>query len=104
MSSKSSPSVRGPVATITIPSSGIFVTSPGMTSISGLFLIDSVIYPENSSLSTARAPPAGIALLSAASMIREPKCLSSSLRSPIAFSLAAALNELLHTSSAKFSE
>ena len=64
--------------------------------------MDSVMYPENSSLSTAKAPPAGILALSADSMISEPRRLNSSLRRPMAFSLEAALNELLQTNSAKF--
>ena len=93
--------VSGPVATITIPSEGSSVTSPVTTSMFGSDLIFSVIYSENSSLSTASAPPAATEVLSAASMVTEPRRRISSLSNPAADSSRIAFSELEQTSSAK---
>ena len=69
----------------------------------GLLFIFSVTRREKPSLSTASAPPAGTRVLSAHSIMSEPKRRISSFKSPTAFSIFPARRELLHTSSAKFS-
>ena len=94
--------VKGPLAKITRPSrfSGS-VTSSSTTVTSGCSRIKVVIAFANMSLSTARAPPAGTRLASAAFIIMESSLRISSFRRPTAFSTLAARKELLQTSSAK---
>ena len=73
-----------------------------ITSIKGFFSISSVTLLENSSLSTAKAWPAGTLVSSAILINNESNFLSSSFKSPQAFVSKLDLNELLHTISAKF--
>jgi len=79
------PDVRGPVATIVIPSFGSSRTSSFITSIFSFCFISSVTIWENFVLSTARAPPAGTWAASAHFIIMEFKSLISSFKSPTAF-------------------
>ena len=100
ISSASGPSVSGPVAITVIPSVGISVTVSVLTVMLGCDLIFSVIMRENSSLSTASAPPAGTEHLSAVERQRELSLLISAFNSPAAESTRAALREFEQTSSA----
>jgi len=93
--------VKGPLAIMQGRSSGISVTSSCVMVINGWFLIFSVTYSLKGTLSTAKAPPAGTRVASAASMISDPSRRISSFKRPTAFSTLAARKELLHTNSAK---
>ena len=66
-----------------------------------MFSKASVTFLENTSLSTAKACPAGTAVSSAILIRREFKLLSSSFKSPQAFVCKLDLKELLQTISAK---
>ena len=93
------PSVSGPVA-MTVGPSGMLVTSSVTTSILGFDRIASVTAFENSSLSTASAPPAGTLVASAQRIMIEPRQRSSCLSSPTALSSLSERRELEQTSSA----
>ncbi|OQA10634.1 MAG: hypothetical protein BWY65_00498 [Firmicutes bacterium ADurb.Bin373] len=93
--------VSGPVASITMSSSGISLTSRRTISTSGWPASFSVTLLAKRVRSTARAPPAGTFVSSAQLMISEPKRLISSLSKPTAFSKAVDRKELLQTNSAK---
>ena len=58
------------------------------------------MYFEKASRSTAKAPPASTLVASAAFIISESSFRISSFNSPTAFSIPAALNELLQINSA----
>ena len=115
--------VNGPVAIITIPSSAIscssllislsiktssilftvcFPTSFLIISIFFIFSNSSVTLLEKTSLSTASACPAGTAVSSAIFIKSESSILNSSFNRPQALVCKFDLNELLHTTSAKF--
>ena len=96
--------MSGPVAITAGASKSRESTSFSMISISGSFFICSVTAFGNSSLSTARAPPAGTRVLSAHIIIREPMSRSSSLSRPIAFDKPSARKEFEQQSSQKRSE
>ena len=101
MDSDRASEVSGPVAMITCPSSGIWVTSPSSTVMLGWERILSVMAAENASRSTASAPPASTRCSSAQAMMREPQRRSSSFSRPTAFSSWSERRELEHTSSPK---
>ena len=103
MAAESASDVSGPDATMVTPSSGSSQTSVSTTVMFGCLLILSVIYAEKPVLSTASALPAGTAVASAASIIREPRRRISSFKSPTAFDSSPERSELEQTSSAKFS-
>ena len=101
MASARASEVRGPEATITSPSAGIWVTSPSTTVMRGWERTRSVMARLNPSRSTARAPPASTRWASAQERIREPQRRSSSFKRPTAFSIWSERRELEHTSSPK---
>src|ERR1700712_5550232 len=104
IASASGAEVRGPVATMTLLQSdgGRPPISPRLISISGGPCRALVTAAEKPSRSTARAPPAGTWLASAARMISEPKRRISACSSPTALLAASSeRNELEHTSSAR---
>ena len=103
MAAEKASEVSGPVAMITFPS-GISVTSPSRTVMSGWLRIFSVISAENRSRSTARAPPAATAVSLAQGTQRLPSRSISALSSPAADSRRLALKELEQISSAKSGE
>jgi hypothetical protein len=71
------------------------------TVIRGWLLILFVMQLANFSLSTARAPPAGIFVSSATCIIKLPNLRISSFSKPTAFARSLPLKELEQTSSAK---
>ena len=105
MSAESASDVSGPVAMIQgEPSgSGTAVISPRVSVISGCDDTASVTTDEKRTRSTARAPPAGTRAASAPRMTIEPSRRISSLSRPTAFSSESPRNELLQTSSARWS-
>src|ERR1700716_3031656 len=103
MASASGAEVKGPVATMTLRQSagGRPPISPRWMSIRGWSCNAVVTAAENPSRSTARAPPAGTWLASAARMVSEPSRRISACSSPTALLAASSeRNELEHTSSA----
>ena len=92
-------SVRGPVATITMPSFGRTSTFSRLTSIRGWSRRAFVTSSANAVRSTTRALPPGMAVAPAARTTREPKEASSAFRRPWAFVSSCDLRELLQTSS-----
>ena len=92
--------VRGPVATTTGPW-GMSVTSSRTTVMRGSASMAWVARRENSSRSTAKAPPAGTADFSAQAISKEPRRRISSFKRPAALSTRLAFKELEQISSAK---
>ena len=99
MSSESASAVRGPVAMTAKPSGSSVRSSLRMVT-SGQLSRAWVASRENSSRSTASAPPAGTLDRSAQSVSKEPSRRISSFNNPAALSRRAAFRELEQISSA----
>ena len=91
--------VRGPVAIMTGPFSGMLTTSSRLNVIFGCLRIWSVISFANKSRSTARADPAGTECLSAARIIRREEVVSIPEKGPVIIASGPlALHEILEGS------